>query len=942
MHLRSSLLFALCLLSIAALKPAEATYWLQETGAALSLSTCNSTTMPPLGSLNMWCPNTNPVTIVDLNPQVYFGTGISSFANFTWQPLGVTTPDSATFTLSGNFSSSTVPGVYNNIIHFEPSSYYGHLVLENFFCSISTSLTIRAHAAHVDLRNSVFETTDAIIFEQGLGSGADPMNYSINIDNLQMTYYNGVFLTRNTSQHPSINISNSRFELVPTPTSPLLPTSAPVFNNLQTFAYQSFSLNNVTLLGPTALPSIATALFEVIAQNVSISSCSFSDLASSPGRFTTQFISISQSQFYVSDSATQYGCQVCSGSTTSPYTNATGVSFVLVQNSTLPWTLPTGIIDTCNFYGVSFFTYDGDPAQMQRLEVHTSNILQRSSVFGNASDVTWLKDTSFGGPPSNFAVGQTAAPIVVAGNFFPDNIAFVFYGAYDISNCRLTSLPGATMTSGWVSLEALCVNGTLTVQTANLFINGNLFGLTGSVPTPSILVLSGGALQFNDGSSIYSTAIFADVGSVVSIFKTSVSGGPGNEITLYNTASMILSDELHVNFDVAFAGIVPGLEIHISPNKSLISLQKSNFVSGFNDSMALFEGTYMALAGNPEELVLNVTQTNCGSACQNGAICYDRLGTCTCAEPQIWGGPQCACSKVGLPSVGVCDPAGGQKWIVAGSWDVYDNDTLDVPAGYEFYIGGDCTNNGTIHLAPNTTMRLGGLFYNYGKLYVSSTLSTVNNLPGGRCAVTSNTIMQSQLFGFGDSSQVTLDFDATSIGDVLSCQQTDAPSLARSVFVGEAQEAQTEQLKRDVDALDSILTLNAANVTSSVAFQTSGSGNISGVITVKVKTTLTTNAKLTLAKSNAATSTTSTTLLLTTTTSNTASCASTDNNIPGTLSILISPCPTTRKNTQVKWYWYGIPIIVVGVIIIVAAIVVISVPKIKTKVLPYRGTSGGF
>jgi hypothetical protein len=303
-----------------------------------------------------------------------------------------------------------------------------------------------------------------------------------------------------------------------------------------------------------------------------------------------------------------------------------------------------------------------------------------------------------------------------------------------------------------------------------------------------------------------------------------------------------------------------------------------------------YEGDFSNSTG---ALTFSVTAVICHPPCLNGGSCVAR-DNCSC--PSTWGGPTCECTTIGQIGSTECNPDGTQSWVVENDLIMNEADHLDIPAGYNVFIQGTLTNNGNITIRTGTTLQTGA-FNNLGLLELEGGI-TQNLRRDGEPCKTSASITVSN-FTLPSTGRMYLKIDASLIDPESSCAKELTAPIVKS--------NSTSQLdgKIDIAVAGSSSTRASISVVSSRDIQGSNSG---------------------------------TTLAVSSTTPQ-GTCATTESK-SGIISLFVNPCTAeaTKGKKSIPWYYWGAPVIAVVGIAIIIAVLGVSVPSIRNKVLPYKGS----
>jgi hypothetical protein len=310
------------------------------------------------------------------------------------------------------------------------------------------------------------------------------------------------------------------------------------------------------------------------------------------------------------------------------------------------------------------------------------------------------------------------------------------------------------------------------------------------------------------------------------------------------------------------------------------------------DDLELFGYRGFFWLSSTNQWFLNITETYCGMlGCATGnCILRD---TCSC--PLSLSGPHCECTLLGIPNNGFCNPLGGPNWIVNTSLTLDSFSSLTVPHGYLLSVDGDLTNEGgAILLSESSQVKVNGSITNNGTIQMDSTLHPTLH-PDGHCSfLPTSSIIASQV-SLQPFSHIQITMNANALptdrqcdGEIASMQSLD-DSLLDGILEIIVQGSDESRMKTDV--------ARSSNSTKS---------SNAGTLTVKTET---------------------------------PGCPTVTQS-PGIVSLFVQPCDPKNKKKSIPWYYWAAPVIAVVTIMIISAIIIVSVPKVRSKVLPFRGTNG--
>lgn len=497
------------------------------------------------------------------------------------------------------------------------------------------------------------------------------------------------------------------------------------------------------------------------------------------------------------------------------------------------------------------------------------------------------------------------------------------------------------------SLTASLASGYSDLATVSLAATGTAVDMTflGSLSVPRLELSNLSSLSI-DGSLVISTGL-AFVDPIAAQVSLDVSGA----LTLPVSNSTVSSVATHINIStphviLALSSLNEQLNAQVS-----LSIDADNMTTTFDSSVQLLNGTLINLGTDivvrlpnlvdidpllsliakivDRVLLIEVGGVTCSPTCQNGGTCIG-LDICSCTTG--WGGVGCACSTANLPSFVTCGATQLLSWVINSS--VTLEQSLVLPSGVGLVVQGDLAlaAGGSLELSSTSTVEVQGSLSNSGGSIVIqpyTTASTSSLSPSGgskradvptaapestpsasNCTFNISSYITTQHLNLSSSSNITVVINMTSLIEYYG-SDSGVECLATNAIINVTDSSA-------IDGYINVIIIGSDSQTRAQA-EVISSGDTSS-------------------------SSIGTGMTLKSSTSSSSSCSSITGS-SGIVSVFVNPCSGTNPDgtanpngRALKWYYYGIPIIAVAVIAVIVAIVILSVPKFRNSVAPYRGT----
>lgn len=335
----------------------------------------------------------------------------------------------------------------------------------------------------------------------------------------------------------------------------------------------------------------------------------------------------------------------------------------------------------------------------------------------------------------------------------------------------------------------------------------------------------------------------------------------------------------------------------------------------------LFDGELLLVDG---ALSFTVASVSCSPSClANGGTCIIP-NLCQC--PPSFSGFYCGCPIPTLSFL-TCDMVPySLQWIANTSLSIIDPaNSIILPTRIGLTVHGD------LSLGPGCSLQVGAQSF----VSVDGTLS----IEGGSIRVATT--------AYRPPSDTKRDFEREIAAIHSSYSSSASPcsfDIASYLEASNLNLSSSSNLTIEIDmtSLSEYFGDNSGVecLAENPIFNVTGSSYIDGYITVVI----TGNPSNTRTKTDVivsgdkSSSVTSTSLVLSVSTKS-DSCSG-FNSSPGIVSVFTSPCSgkKDKKSSTLKWWYYGIPIITVVALMVIIAIIILSVPKFRRIVVPYRGS----
>lgn len=532
------------------------------------------------------------------------------------------------------------------------------------------------------------------------------------------------------------------------------------------------------------------------------------------------------------------------------------------------------------------------------VNIHNSKFAEvaASIILGSSNKLTITSNTfarKYNAPIlaiSSSSLDLPAVPIALYGNTFTRSPQLA---SATISLTNVTSFDALTN----VTIDTLQVIGNVTVSGIWEIRNS----ISGS-PSASIDFLVASADQ-PPTMTLYSITVAnasLDLQAVDSLFCTVTNsryGIQGPNIT--QGYAIYLSQVPIVTWDEAANGVLPSLSTDsiayiLASSLSYVPTKEYSIVGRFN---------YTILTGpDPHTAYLWFGQVTCPSQCDpihtSACVALDR---CSCVV--AYGGPLCKCNTTGMPFGAKCSDAGNAEWRFSSSAVL---PSLTLPSGQSIVADSNLEITGALNLPAGANMTLTGTLSLGGAVQLASRVLTSTS--GSTCNTYTDVHIQSNGLVMGPSARINVNLDLSGITADQICNSTATSAFAtfRSL-------------------------LSASNLSSSAVISVNFTSSPSSSKT-EVMQALESQLSLALRLVDSASASNSANPRVNVN-APAGSCASTSTSTPGTIDLAVQPCssiaptgaPSNGNGSKVRWWYWGIPVIVVGAILIIVLIVLLAV-----------------
>ena len=482
-------------------------------------------------------------------------------------------------------------------------------------------------------------------------------------------------------------------------------------------------------------------------------------------------------------------------------------------------------------------------------------------------------------------------PIAIFDNSFADSDSLK---TASISLTNLSSFDAETS----VDINTLQVLGNVTINGLWL-IRKSIIG--SSIPTTiDYLVSSTVSPTTVSLNTIFVTNVsldFSDI-SALSYTTTNASGilGPQKELGYY---IYLPSSSLSLYWDEKSVGFLPSLGTSYNFSSSLFSAPMSTgWVSLGRFNYSIVQGT----SSHAASIVYGVV--DCPSQCdpENSLPACVATDKCSCSSG--FGGSFCKCNTSGLPASAQCSDNGSAEWYFESSAVIA---SLNLPSRHSLVSDGNLQITGPVSLKSGSNVTVGGALTFGGSVQILSRVLTSTD--GSSCNAYTDVHVESHGLVLNSTARFNITLDLSSLDVNSVCRTASLANFATFKSLNSASDlspyaswtvnftSPSNNSKRaDMEALASQLEFTVRLVDSASA-------------TNLANPRVTTNAPA-------------------------GSCASSSTGSPGTIDVVVQPCPPASPNanpssgsrgSKVLWWYWGIPVIVVGAILIIVLIVLLAV-----------------
>jgi len=338
----------------------------------------------------------------------------------------------------------------------------------------------------------------------------------------------------------------------------------------------------------------------------------------------------------------------------------------------------------------------------------------------------------------------------------------------------------------------------------------------------------------------------------------------------------------------------------------------------------------------------------CGGICAsaNSKPCVYTNQPCSCTSG--WVGPNCDCLESSVPNSFGCSPSGGSVWTSNTSTTISSVESVVLPPNYGLDINGDLVIAGNLAMSNGSTLTVRGSLTVHNTGVLGANMTLLEYREASSCIVYSTVSIQAQQFAFDSSSKAELFLDISDLSMDVSCvTPNDSPlhELFNATMLSLSSTTMSPQAVWIVHVVGEGRRSSAPSPDTPVAGPPNSPTAPSNV--TSTNSTMGFNVVIVNSKDKSGSIGASTQLI--TTTSNPDECARITS-APGLLSLYVSSCsgmpsetspsasPSGRsKAANLKWYYYGAPIIAALAVAIIVLIAVFAIPDTPCQrwIMPY-------
>lgn len=481
-------------------------------------------------------------------------------------------------------------------------------------------------------------------------------------------------------------------------------------------------------------------------------------------------------------------------------------------------------------------------------------------------------------------VSSTPQPIAIFNNSFA---ASPLLKTSSLSFVNISSFAASTN----VTIDSIQIIGNVTISgiwEVQSSISGSLVAssndyLVASPSTPAIVTVNSIAIRNVSVDWTSATSLTYAVTNATAGLQ-----GPNTDQGYF----IYLSQVPVIQWEEKATGYLPTLGVIYPFSSSLASVvpQAYTTVGRFNYSIAQGNGTHSAnILFGERACPSQCDMTHSLPAC----VASDK---CSCAGS--YGGAFCKCNMTGMPAAAQCADSGAAEWHFTSSAVL---SSLSLPIQQSIVASGDLDVTGALNLKSGSNLTVAGALRLGGNVNISSALLTSNG--GSTCSSYTDVHIESHGLVMNASTRVNVNLDLSGVSADSVCNTTSGAYATFKSLVASSSLSSSASImvnftassaKRDVlKALASQLSLSLRLIDSA-----SASNTVNPRVNVVAPS---------------------------------GSCASSSSATPGTVDVVVQPCapvapssPPSKKGSKVLWWYWGIPVIVVGVFLILLLIILLA------------------
>lgn len=368
-----------------------------------------------------------------------------------------------------------------------------------------------------------------------------------------------------------------------------------------------------------------------------------------------------------------------------------------------------------------------------------------------------------------------------------------------------------------------------------------------------------------------------------------------------------ISSPISVDWDEKSVGFLPALEQLYIVSSSLDQAPSSPYTQ----VGARFNYT-VAQGSNSNSAVVSFNRVTCPSQCDPlhslpACVAVDK---CSCTA--VFSGPFCKCNATNLPNGVECAADGSSAWTISSPSSTIA--TISIPSKHSLIASGDLIISDALNLPSETSLVVVGALRIFGKVSISSRVLKHGTGTSSCVSYTDMNVTCNSLT-MESTARVSMDLQLNEFGAEEVCGETN--SFGPPTF----------------QSISSAASL-AQSAAWTIKFSAPSASNRRADLTTQESLAQELSLRLRLLSSPSSGATPNPPV---TVQAPPGSCATAQTSTPGSIDVSVQACPPTQpsanspgkgpnsKSSKILWWYWGIPVIVVGAILIILLIVLIAV-----------------